>query len=99
MSKFKEQEIDLGVIRSGSNVLFNFETLGDINDDIVAVTPGCGGCTDILGYDGRFMKVRFRSGSFPVHLAEDFYFVSKTISVDYKDGSSEVLRYRAKIIK
>lgn len=99
MSRFKEQEIDLGVIRSGSNVIFTFETLGDINDDIVAVTPGCGGCTDILGYDGKFMKVRFRSGSFPMHLAEDFYFVSKTISVDYKDGSSEVLRYRAKIIK
>lgn len=99
MSKFKEKEIDLGVIRSGSNVIFTFETLGDINDDIVAVTPGCGGCTDILGYDGKFMKVRFRSGSFPVHLAEDFYFVSKTISVDYKDGSSEVLRYRAKVIR
>lgn len=99
MSRFKEQEIDLGVIRSGSNVLFNFETLGNINDDIVAVTPGCGGCTDILGYDGKFMKVRFRSGSFPVHLAGDFYFVSKTISVDYKDGSSEVLRYRAKVIR
>ena len=99
MSKFKEQEIDLGVIRSVSNVLFNFETLGNINDDIVAVTPGCGGCTDILGYDGRFMKVRFRSGSFPVHIMENFYFVTKSITVSYKDGSSEVLRYRAKIIK
>lgn len=99
MSKFKEQEIDLGVIRSGSNVIFTFESLGDINDDIVGVTPGCGGCTDILGYDGKFMKVRFRSGSFPVHLAEDFYFVSKSITIDYKDGSSEVLRYRAKVIK
>ena len=99
MSRFKEQEIDLGVIRSGSNVIFTFESLGDINDDIVGVTPGCGGCTDILGYDGKFMKVRFRSGSFPVHLAEDFYFVSKSITIDYKDGSSEVLRYRAKVIK
>ena len=99
MSRFKEQEIDLGVVRSGSNVVFAFESLGDIDDDIVSVTPGCGGCTDILGYDGKFMKVRFRSGSFPVHLIEDFYFVSKTISIDYKDGSSEVLRYRAKIIR
>lgn len=99
MSRFKEQEIDLGVIRSGSNVLFNFETIGDIDDYILAVTPGCGGCTDILGYDGRFMKVRFRSGSFPVHIMDNFYFVNKTISVDYKDDSSEVLRYRAKIIK
>ena len=99
MSRFKEQEIDLGVVRSGSNVVFAFESLGDIDDDIVSVTPGCGGCTDILGYDGKFIKVRFRSGSFPVHIMEGFYFVSKTITIDYKDGSSEVLRYRAKIIK
>lgn len=99
MSRFKEQEIDLGVIRSGSNVLFTFESLGDINDDIVSVTPGCGGCTDILGYDGRIMRVRFRSGSFPVHIMEDYYFVTKSITVSYKDGSSEVLRYRAKIIR
>lgn len=99
MSRFKEQEIDLGVIRSGSNVVFNFETIADIDKDILSVTPGCGGCTDVMGYDGRFMKVRFRSGSFPVHLMEDYYFVTKSITVDYKDGSSEVLRYRAKIIK
>lgn len=99
MNRFIESEIDLGVIKSGSNVLFTFESLGDINDDIISVTPGCGGCTDVLGYDGKFMKVRFRSGSFPVHIMENYYFVSKSITVAYKDGSSEVLRYRAKIIK
>ena len=99
MNRFKEQEVDLGVVKSGSNIVFTFETSEDINNDIVSVTPGCGGCTDILGYDGRYMKVKFRSGIFPMHLQDNFYFVSKSIYVVYKDGSEEVLTYKAKILK
>lgn len=99
MSKFREQEIDLGVIKSGSNMIFSFETLGDINDDIVSVTPSCGGCTDIMGYDGKYMRVKFRSGLFPQHIMEGYYYVNKSIYVSYKDGSSETLNYKAKIIK
>lgn len=99
MNRFKEQEVDLGVVKSGDNVIFSFETLEDINSEIVSVTPGCGGCTDILGYDGRFMRVKFRSGIFPMHLQDNFYFVSKSIYVVYKDGSEEVLTYKAKILK
>ena len=48
MSKFKEQEIDLGVIKSGSNVLFNYESVEDIKDNISYVEPGCGGCTKVI---------------------------------------------------
>ena len=99
MSKFKEQEIDLGVIKSGSNVLFNYESIKDIKDKISYVEPGCGGCTKILGYDNNLLKVKFVSGDFPIHIDNDRYSVTKVIRVYYKDGTNEELKYKALIFK
>lgn len=98
-SKFKDDFIDLGVIKSGSNVLFNYESVEDIKDKISYVEPGCGGCTKVLGYDNKFLKVKFVSGSFPIHIDEDKYSVTKTVRVYYKDGTNEELKYKALIFK
>jgi hypothetical protein len=99
MSKFKESELDLGTIKSGSNIVFHFYSIEDISNNISYVESGCGSCTKVLGYQNGSLSIKFSSGTFPFHIDNDRYNINKSVYVHYKDGTQEELRFKGLILK
>ena len=94
---FKQNYIDLGELKVGVTkdvIFYPKEELKEIS----AITSSCG-CSVPKIEDGN-IKVSFTPGSIPIHLQFlGQYKTSKTITLAYKDGSSEILSFSAIIKK
>lgn len=94
---FKQNNINLGDLRVGITKSITFypkEELKDIN----TMSSSCG-CS-IPRIENGNIVVTYTPGSIPIHLQYlGQYKTSKTITIKYKDGSSETLSFTATIKK
>lgn len=96
--KWEQKFLNLGTLRLGKKHLVEFKALEDI--DYSSIKASCG-CTKPT-YDGRERKlfVKFKPQPMPVHLRRaGRYTTTKFITVSYKDGTEDVLAFKATIIR
>lgn len=87
----------LGMLRTGEKRVVSFESSRDVRADIAEVEVGCKSCTEYLGYDGKDLRVLFRTPMKPIHLGNGLFEGSKRVYVRYKDGVEEKLEFRYQI--
>jgi len=93
--------INLGNVKEKSRTVFKFKSVRPL--DIEKVKPSCGACTYYKKYNPETgeLKVTFKSGSLPKHLAINpgYQYVRKALTVTYTSGEVEVISFTAKIVK
>ncbi len=96
-SNFKESYKHLGTVKANSKKEIIFEGNG-ILPEIKLMTASCA-CTKPVR-KGNNIKVVFRPGGFPKHLiGASEYMTQKNVVIYYKDGSQEILKFKALISK
>ena len=94
---FKQNNINLGELKVGVTKSITFHPKEELKD-IDNMTSSCG-CSIPKIKNGNIV-VSFTPGSIPIHLQYlGQYKTNKTITINYKDGSSETLSFRATIKK
>ena len=94
---FKQSNINLGDLRVGITKSITFHPKEELKD-IDNMTSSCG-CSIPKIENGKIV-VTYTPGSIPIHLQYlGQYKTNKTITINYKDGSSEMLSFTATIKK
>lgn len=94
---FKQNYLDLGELRAGVIKTITFYPKEELKD-IDNMTSSCG-CSIPRIENGKIV-VSFTPGSIPIHLQfSGQYKTNKSITLNYKDGSSEMLGFSAIIKK
>lgn len=91
MSNWINTNINLGYIEENKKYEIVFESFEDL--DINSVKPSCGNCTKVKYYKNKILKIIFSSGEIPKHLKNKEYYISKSITVFYKDKTTERLTF------
>lgn len=90
---WKTKHINLGVIKAHLKKEIIFVPEGNIND-IVSMTSSCG-CSVPKKIDGKVVVV-YTPTSVPFHLqSKGEYKTTKNITVNYKDGTKDILSFTA----
>jgi len=85
-------------LKENSSVRVEFKALKDLAIKNIATSCGCLGA--LYNKTDRVLEAMFRTGSVPVHLSSQGYYIThKNIVITYEDGSSEILSLSAKIVK
>ena len=94
---FKQNNINLGELKVGVTKSITFNPKEELKD-IDNMTSSCG-CSIPRIENGKIV-VTYTPGSIPIHLQYlGQYKTNKTITINYKDGSSEMLGFSATIKK
>lgn len=94
---FKQNNINLGELKVGVTKSITFHPKEELKD-IDNMTSSCG-CSIPKIKNGNIV-VSFTPGSIPIHLQfSGQYKTNKSITLNYKDGSSEMLGFSATIKK
>lgn len=91
--------INLGEVKVGETVEVKFIATKELK--IKGAIASCGCSTP--KYDKKGAKeliVVYKVGSIPRHLeSAGFYTTTKTITVSFEDGSEDILKFHAKVVK
>lgn len=99
-SKWKNKNLNIGILRENEKISFTYFSKEPV--EIERISPGCGGCTNITGYDNNKIDVEFKADEIPIHFLQQNLFqqnVRKNITVYYKNGESETLYFTAIVMK
>jgi hypothetical protein len=97
MSTWGNKSINLGTIKENVKKIIIFEALNELNN-IHSMSSSCGCSTP--KQDGNKIVVSYTPGTIPFHLiSQGFYNTTKTITITYKDGTTDILSFKAKITK
>lgn len=100
MTKWKNNNVDIGKVKENSKTILKFETKEELK--IKEVKPGCGSCTTIKGVTPTELIVEYKAGTIPTHLTKlgtKELFITKNILVSYEDGSLEKLYFKGWLVK
>lgn len=93
------KHIDLGDIKVGKKQTIIFSSTKEL-DNIINLESSCGCSTPSYSKENKQMVVIFTPGGIPKHLKSvGVYTTTKSITITYSDGSSEVLSFKARISK
>ena len=93
---WESKSIDIGVTKEKSKKEIEFTYNGEL-PKIKEIYSSCGCSSPKL--IGNKIVVTYSSGTIPVHLLEDFYHTTKTVTVYYQDGTKEFLSFSTKVVK
>lgn len=93
-SFFETQEKDLGRIRRHSVHTVVFKALDDI-PEIKNILVGCGCTKPKYNAETKELTVIYKAGEIPRHIIVGNQNITKYVTINYKDGSSEVLTITA----
>lgn len=89
--------VNLGNVKENSFHVFNFLSTKDL--EIKNIIVSCSSCTKLKGYKNKKLTVKYTAGKIPYHLTDKKQYVSKTITITYKDETTDVLTFNAVIRK
>lgn len=99
---WQNKNLILGRIKENTERVFTFNVEEGDTKSIKNVKPGCGGCTTIKSVGENAILVSFKPGSFPFHLKQEgktAYKTSKSITVYYKDDTTETLTFHSDVFR
>lgn len=101
IKRWETKFINLGTIRLGKKHSITFEATKDLSDDLISrIKTSCGCTTPYYDAKERKLFVKFKPQPMPVHLiGAGRYTTTKFVTVMYKDGTEDVLAFRATIIR
>lgn len=91
MNNWKNYTVNIGHVKGRTTTTVKFESNKDL--EIISITPSCGSCTKIVGYNNRMLTVKYEAPAFPLHLTSPETPISKAIEVTYADASKEKLKF------
>ena len=96
-NQFSPVVVDLGEVHVGKKVVIIY-TREEEKDDIELVVASCG-CSK-PEVKGNKIEVVYTPQPIPQHLKnQGFYLSTKVITIMYKDGSKETLKFTGKVTK
>lgn len=96
-SDWKSSFIDLGTIVQKNTVTVGFEALRDL--EIESVQASCGCSKPLYDSKNRRVLVNYTPFEVPIHLRyQGYYNPTQTITVYYKDGTTDSLSFTAKVV-
>jgi len=99
MENWKTKIIDLGKLIVGKKVKIIFKAVKELSP-IATIESSCGCSKGIYDKKNKELIVNYNPGSIPIHLRKQgWYNTSKSITITYVDGSSDVLKFKAKVYK
>lgn len=93
MSYWKNQTVELGVIKHGSPKKITFNALSTI-PEIERIEPFCGCTSPKYDKDKKVLTVVYSNGSIPSQV-QGLQSIIKKIQIFYKNGKSEILTIKA----
>jgi hypothetical protein len=95
---FKLHQKFIGEVKQDSRTTFYFDMVSGESPEIKEIKTSCG-CSAAVVKGGK-IKVTFKANFIPLHLKhQGYYTTEQSISVEYKNGEKEYLRFSAKIIQ
>ena len=95
---FTQKQINLGEITVGKKQTVIFQATREL--DIINLESSCGCSKPSYSKENNQLIVIYTPGSIPKHLQSvGRYNTTKSITITYKDGTSEVLSFKATISK
>lgn len=96
---WEEFSVNVGNIPAGSEKVVIFKSKGPL--EIRSIEPSCG-CIRNLGYnkETRELRISYYASQIPFHLRGQggYEIMYKEISVIYKDGSSDTLSIKGRVV-
>ncbi len=93
------KQINLGDIKVGKKQTIIFSSTKQL-DNIISLDSSCGCSTPSYNKEQQQLIVIYTPGSIPKHLKSvGVYTTTKTITITYEGGGSEVLSFKARVSK
>ena len=98
MSNWKEQSIDIGIVRHNEKKLIKFISTKHL--DIARVQTGCSMCTKFIDYKNNELILQYTGEERPYHLKNinSGLYISKFVHIYLEDGSIDTLTFNATLM-
>lgn len=99
MSNWKSNSKNIGNVTTGQRQIIKFYAVREL-PEISSLSSSCGCSKPNYDKKTKILNVSYNPGSIPKHLkAQGWYNTTKTITIVYKDGTRDILKFSAKVNK